>query len=202
VPGTWTAQEEERLIALYPVAPRSDVLGALPGRSWKAVGIRASKLGLGRCTEAAYDHETKRRMREAALQKYREHPELREHLSARTKALYRAGVLKSPLAAMGNGQAPPPYEILAWTLLEPLGFQRQYCVVSGKAGPPYKLDFGHPELKLDIEIEGRQHAETRIQERDRERDAHLTGLGWRVVRIRNEAIRTALLEILARRLPE
>ncbi len=202
MPGTWTAQEEERLIALYPVAPRREVLEALPGRSWKAIGIRASRLNLRREKEAAYDLETKRRMREAAIKKYREHPELRKRLSSKTKALYRAGVLKSPLAALGNGQPPPPYEDLAWALLEPLGFQRQYCVPSGKAGPPYKLDFGQPDLKIDVEIDGKQHAETRIQERDRERDAQLAALGWRVIRIRNEVIRAALLALLARRLPE
>jgi very-short-patch-repair endonuclease len=141
-------------------------------------------------------------MREAALSRYREHPGLRAHLSAKTKALYRKGILKSPLATMGNGQALPPYEELARIFLEPLGFQSQYTVSSGRAGPPYTLDFGHPDLKLDVEIDGQQHAETRIQERDRQRDAHLASLGWRVIRIRNEPISAMLLEILARRLPE
>ncbi len=202
MPRTWSSQEEELLIALYPAAPRHDVMKALPGRTWKAIGIKASRLWLSRSKEAAYDLETKRRMREAAIKKYREHPELRGHLSAKTKALYRAGVLKSPLATLGNGQAPPPYENLAWVLLEPLGFQRQYCVASDHAGPPYKLDFGHPELKLDVEIDGTQHAETRIQERDRERDAHLASLGWRVIRIRNHTVSAALMKILAKRLPE
>lgn len=157
---------------------------------------------LVRQREARYGPEWQERMREAALQKYREHPELREHLSAKTKALYRAGVLKSPLGAMGNGQAPPPYEDLAWVFLEPLGFQRQHCVPSGQVGPPYKLDFGHPELKIDVEIDGKQHRESRIHERDRERDRHLASLGWRVVRIRNEDITAVLLDVLAGRLPK
>jgi len=156
---------------------------------------------LVRQQEARYGPEWRKRMREAALQKYREHPELRAHLSAKTKALYRAGVLKSPLGAMGNRQAPPPYEDLAWVFLEPLGFQRQYCVLSGQVGPPYKLDFGHPELKIDVEIDGKQHAESRIEERDRMRDQVLASMGWRIVRIRNADITEILLGILARRLP-
>ncbi len=157
---------------------------------------------LFRQREVRYGAEFRERVREGALRKFREHPELREHLSATTKALYRAGVLKSPLAEMGNGQAPPPYEDLAWAFLEPLGFQRQHCVPSDHHGPPYKLDFGHPELKVAVEIDGKQHNETRIRERDRVRDEHLRNLGWRVIRIRNRNISEVLLAVLAKRLPE
>jgi hypothetical protein len=174
---------------------------ALPGRNWRAILLKAGKLGIRRSPAAAYDTEYRRAQRAAAIRKYQEHPELREHLSRTTRDAYRRGVLRSPLAWMGNGQAPPPYEDLAWVFLEPLGFQRQYCVPSGQAGPPYKLDFGHPELKIDVEIDGKQHAESRIEERDRMRDQVLASMGWRIVRIRNADITEILLGILARRLP-
>jgi len=197
----WSPQEEEALVRHYPTRRRAEVQQALPGRNWNAIQLKAVKLGIRRSSEAAYDIEYRRAQREAALRKYQEHPELREHFSRTTRAAYRRGVLRSPLARMGNGQAPTPYEQIAAVFLEPLGFQREHCVASNHAGPPYKLDFGHPELKLDVEIDGRQHAETKIHERDRERDAHLARLGWRVIRIRNAAIRDALMELLARRLP-
>lgn len=202
MPGAWSPVEEEDLIRLYPTAPRREVLLALPGRNWKAIGIKASKLGLTRSKEAAYDLECKRRMREAALRKFRETPGLREQLSRRIKELHRTGVLKSPLGPMGNGQPQPVYESLARVFLEPLGFEHQHCVSSGSVGPPYKLDFGHPGLKIDVEIDGKQHRESRIHERDRERDRHLASLGWRVVRIRNEDITAVLLDVLAGRLPK
>lgn len=202
MPSAWSPREEEDLIRLYATAPRREVLQALPGRNWKAIGIKASKLGLTRSKEAAYDLETKRRMREAALRKFRETPGLREQLSRRIKELHRRGVLKSPLGPMGNGQPAPAYESLARVFLEPLGFEHQHCVSSGSVGPPYKLDFGHPGLKIDVEIDGKQHQESRIHERDRERDRHLASLGWRVVRIRNEDITAVLLDVLAGRLPK
>jgi len=198
----WSPQEEEALMRLYPTRRRAEVMQALPGRNWRAILLKAGKLGVRRSPEAAYDVEYRRTQRAVAIRKYQEHPELREHLSRTTREAYRRGALRSPLARMGNGQAPMPYEEVAAVFLEPLGFEREHCVASGQAGPPYKLDFGHPALKLDVEIDGRQHAETKIQERDRARDAYLASLGWRIIRIRNESISAVLLEILAKRLPE
>jgi very-short-patch-repair endonuclease len=197
----WSAKEEEVLIRLYPVEPRQEVLKALPGRNWKAIGIKAARLGISRSKDAAYDLETKRRIREAAIERYREHPELRKLHSEKTKLLYQRGILKSPLAKMGNGQEPTPYEELASLFLEPLGFQRELPVPPEEIGPPYKLDFGHPILKINVEIDGKQHRETRIQERDHKRDEHLRELGWRVIRISNKAISSLLIKILSKRLP-
>ncbi len=198
----WSPQEEEALLRLYPTQRRAEVMQALPGRSWRAILLKAGKLGIRRSPEAAYDVEYRRALRAAAIRKYREHPELREHLSRTTRDAYRRGALRSPLACMGNGQAPTPYEDLAWVFLEPLGLERQYCVPSGQAGPPYKLDFGHPELKIDVEIDGKQHVESRIRERHQVRDEHLATLGWRVIGIGNADISDVLLGILAKRLPE
>lgn len=201
MPRIWSSQEEEALIRLYPTRRREEIRQALPGRNWRAILLKAGKLGIRRSSAAAYDVEYRRAQRAAAIRKYQEHPELRDHLSRMTREAYRRGALRSPLARMGNGQAPTPYEEVAAVFLEPLGFKREYCVPSERPGPPYKLDFGHPYLKLDIEIDGQQHAETRIQERDQKRDAHLASLGWRVIRIRNHAISAALTMILAKRLP-
>jgi hypothetical protein len=198
----WSPHEEETLIRLYPTQRRAEVMEALPGRNWRGILLKAGKLGIRRSLEVAYDVDYRRAQRAAAIRKYQERPELRQHLSRTTLEAYQRGTLRSPLAGMGNGQPPPPHEDLAWIFLEPLGFQRQYCVPSGQPGPPYKLDFGHPDLKIDIEIDGKQHRETRIQERDQGRDEHLSSLGWRVVRISNEAISSVLLETLSKRLPQ
>jgi len=190
------------LCALYPLAPRGEVMQALPGRTWKAIGLRAMRLDIRRDKSAAYGEETRRKMSEDAIRKYQECPELRKHLSKKTKELYRKGILKSPLASLGNGYGPTPYERLAWVFLEPLGFVREYPVSSDRTGPPYKLDFAHPELKIDVEIDGKQHRETRVRERDETRDQHLASLGWRVIRIANDSITSVLLGILERRLPK
>ncbi|MGC8732901.1 MAG: DUF559 domain-containing protein [Halothiobacillaceae bacterium] len=51
-------------------------------------------------------------------------------------------------------------------------------------------------------MDGKQHVESRIRERDQVRDEHLATLGWRVIRISNADISEVLLGILAKRLPE
>jgi very-short-patch-repair endonuclease len=48
----------------------------------------------------------------------------------------------------------------------------------------FEVDFSWPEQRLIVETDGHRHHGTRAAfERDRERDALLTALGWRVVRI-------------------
>jgi very-short-patch-repair endonuclease len=52
----------------------------------------------------------------------------------------------------------------------------------------YILDFYCPELRLAIEVDGRQHEEIQIAERDQDRTERLAQMGIRVVRIPNELL--------------
>ena len=45
---TYSPAEEATLAALYPSAPRADVLAALPGRTWHSVQIKACQLDIPR----------------------------------------------------------------------------------------------------------------------------------------------------------
>jgi very-short-patch-repair endonuclease len=56
-------------------------------------------------------------------------------------------------------------------------FRREYPI------PPYTADFCCVELKLILEIDGRDHFTEARQERDSERDEFLNREGYRVVRI-------------------
>jgi very-short-patch-repair endonuclease len=52
-----------------------------------------------------------------------------------------------------------------------------------------EVDFSWPEHRLIVETDGHRHHGTRAAfERDRERDALLTALGWRVVRITHRRV--------------
>ncbi|MBQ2781167.1 MAG: endonuclease domain-containing protein [Clostridia bacterium] len=54
----------------------------------------------------------------------------------------------------------------------------------------YIVDFYIAQKKLVIEIDGEQHFSTEHQQKDRQRDAHLTSLGISVLRYSNKDIRT------------
>ncbi len=52
----------------------------------------------------------------------------------------------------------------------------------------YIVDFYCPAARLVIEVDGGQHYEAQAQEKDRERDAYLTGLGFTVLRFSSREI--------------
>lgn len=54
--------------------------------------------------------------------------------------------------------------------------------------PPYIPDFVCLERRLIIEVDGRYHDTPSQQARDASRTAHLTRMGYRVLRFRNEAV--------------
>jgi very-short-patch-repair endonuclease len=64
----------------------------------------------------------------------------------------------------------------------------------------YEYDFGFPELKVDIEIDGRQHFTESRKEHDKIRDEWTVSQGWRVLRISASIVRknveTAVDEIV------
>ncbi len=63
------------------------------------------------------------------------------------------------------------------------GFIREYVVVWGDNGyERFRLDFAHIEGKVNIELDGKSHNDTK--EHDALRDSLLKTLGWRVIRIK------------------
>lgn len=83
---------------------------------------------------------------------------------------------------------------------EALGWAAQYRFVPGTKQRSFRLDFAHPGLKLDVEIDGTSHRHADRKARDIERDAVLAALGWRVLRIQArdvqadaESVRTRVL---------
>lgn len=95
-----------------------------------------------------------------------------------------------------------PHERKLWYLLRDrrlsaIKFRRQFPV------GPYIADFAAVACKLDIELDGSQHAESKSDPR---RDAYMRGEGWRILRFWNnelienrEGVLTKILEALATR---
>src|SRR6266704_1352602 len=83
----------------------------------------------------------------------------------------------------------------AWALVRNrrilgLKFRRQH-VVAG-----FIVDFYCPELRLALEIDGRQHSDSTQSEYDAARTARLELRGLRVIRIRNDLLREDALKAL------
>lgn len=81
---------------------------------------------------------------------------------------------------------PTPQEETLWTILEPMGFERQMSVFSARYNKGWILDFCHPEQLLAIEVDGPCHQKVRDQRRDRKLAA---SLGIRTLRFSNKQIR-------------
>lgn len=93
-----------------------------------------------------------------------------------------------------------PAERAFWKLLRDrrlrdLKFRRQFPI------GPFVADFCCYEIRLVIELDGEVHVEAQPAARDRERDAHIRGLGFTILRFPNERvfgdIEGVLSEILA-----
>lgn len=69
-------------------------------------------------------------------------------------------------------------------------FRRQHPI------GPYIADFACVKSKLVIELDGEQHSDLAHRPHDLRRDAFLQTHGWRVIRIPNERVYTALSEVL------
>ena len=55
----WTPEEDRRVLRLYPSAPWSEILKAIPGRSKPAIAERARKLGVRRISWEVARHENR-----------------------------------------------------------------------------------------------------------------------------------------------
>lgn len=86
-----------------------------------------------------------------------------------------------------------PYEARLWQLLRNrrihgLKFRRQQPIDG------YVADFCCLEKRLIIEVDGSIHRELDQREYDRERDAHLRGQGFRILRFSNNELEEVILE--------
>ena len=80
-----------------------------------------------------------------------------------------------------------PAEKALWRLLRDrrlrdLKFRRQSPI------GPFVADFCCYEIRLVIELDGEVHAEAQPAARDRERDAHIRGLGFTILRFPNDRV--------------
>lgn len=103
-----------------------------------------------------------------------------EQKLARGRAISAGDPRSSTSGRLGwtGGQAGEDFA----AVLCPVGFVREHQV-NWASGPSahYKLDFAHVLGKVNIELDGPYHDGSN----DRERDARLRSLGWKVIRIRH-----------------
>lgn len=65
------------------------------------------------------------------------------------------------------------------------------------SGTEYTLDFGMPNIKLGIEVDGTIFHSTEDQKReDRQRDSKLTQLGWTMLRFTDREVETRMREVI------
>ena len=102
---------------------------------------------------------------------------------------YRGGLPIATLVEYARDlrQNQTPAEELMWKLLRNrqfmgLKFRRQHQIGN------YIVDFYCHERQLVLEIDGEAHDTPEAEERDRKRDAQLTGLGFSVLRLPNEMV--------------
>jgi very-short-patch-repair endonuclease len=60
----------------------------------------------------------------------------------------------------------------------------------------YVVDFYAPQAKLVIEIDGSQHSQNGVLEKDKERDRYMAGLGLEVMRFNSREVLTNTEEVV------
>jgi very-short-patch-repair endonuclease len=94
-------------------------------------------------------------------------------------------------AAYARGERPKvrgisPREEILWPLLSPHGWEWRHRWFD--AAGCFELDFSIWDRKLNVEIDGPEHAQSRRRGLDAVRDAELQRRGWTVVRITNAEV--------------
>ena len=59
---------------------------------------------------------------------------------------------------------------------------------TGYAPNAYKVDIGFQDIKLAVEIDGESHNSPDARARDAKKDSILAGLGWHVLRVKNQEV--------------
>ena len=85
-------------------------------------------------------------------------------------------------------------ELLIAPSLIKLGFVHQF-IITGVTRPRYTADFGHPSIRLCVEIDGRSHEGTST--RDALRSAKIEAAGYSVIRFTTKEIRSSQRRVLA-----
>jgi len=94
-----------------------------------------------------------------------------------------------PKVRGGNGTPLPAPHAQLLKAMGP-GWEAEVAVPTGIAkgnGYPtcYKVDIGHREMMVAIEVDGFSHCARKRQEQDRKKEALLKSLGWSVYRVSN-----------------
>ena len=114
-----------------------------------------------------------------------------EETCARISATLRKIGWRPPIRK-GNGTGLTAAEALLHPHLQLLGFEWNVPIALGGRQPGYptcyKVDFGHRELKLALEVDGFSHASRARQAQDRKKEEKLSQLGWRVFRVKNTQV--------------
>lgn len=96
--------------------------------------------------------------------------------------------------ALVDGGAESPYESLTRLLLVRSGLPpptTQIQVTDGYGGTAAYLDMGWPEFRVAVEYDGAQHwTDARQRRRDIERIAAVEALGWLIIRVSSDMLRT------------
>ena len=102
---------------------------------------------------------------------------------------------------MRENQTEP--EKIVWQYLRNRQFQGLRFVRQFSVGP-YIIDFYCPEIRLAIEIDGKNHSQTETRAYDLERTKYLGNFNIKVIRLKNEEVAKEiqiLYKILEERLP-
>jgi len=87
------------------------------------------------------------------------------------------------------------YSVLS-RLRVPYRLFAQFKQATPYSSNPYLLDFAYPEIGINLEADGDfWHSDPESIERDKQRDANLASMGWRVVRIKETALNNAVDEV-------
>jgi very-short-patch-repair endonuclease len=85
-----------------------------------------------------------------------------------------------------------PQETLLWARLRRWRFGKRYHFRRQVPVGHYIVDFACLPRRLIVEVDGSQHLEPAHKARDAERDAALTAMGFRVLRLSNADVNTNL----------
>lgn len=92
----------------------------------------------------------------------------------------------------GNGTGMTPSESRIAEVMLTLGFRWNYAVSLGSRQPGYptnyKLDFGNPEKKVGLEVDGGSHNLLSRKAQDKKKTEKLATLGWTVFRLHNSMV--------------
>ena len=116
-------------------------------------------------------------------------PETREKVSTTLQAMGHRPPVKG-----GNGQPEPlPQRMLrerlgpAWKTVR-VGLSAEVRARFGTEARHYEVDIANPDRRLGVEVDGVNHRARRVRERDKRKDEILAFLGWKIIRMTNDAI--------------